>query len=77
MARRLARISGRIMFALALSLIVVLGTSAGVRADEADAKRRLKAMSDYLVAQKALALKEFCAFLINLLESENEKNVSE
>lgn len=41
--------------AVALSLIVLLGTSAGVRADEADAKRLLKAMSDYLAAQEALS----------------------
>ncbi len=55
MARKLEKISGRSMFSLALSLIVVLGISAGVRADEADAKRLLKAMSDYLAAQKALS----------------------
>ena len=41
--------------AMALSLIVGLGTSAGVNADEADAKRLLKAMSDYMAAQKALS----------------------
>jgi hypothetical protein len=39
----------------ALTLIVALGTSAGVSADEADAKRLLKAMSDYLAAQKTLS----------------------
>jgi len=33
--------------AVALSLIVLLGTAAGVSADEADAKRILKAMSDW------------------------------
>ena len=38
-----------------LSLIVMLGTSLAVNADEADAKRLLKAMSDYLAAQKALS----------------------
>lgn len=38
--------------AVALSLIILLGMSAGVRADEADAKRILKAMSDYMGAQK-------------------------
>jgi len=43
------------MPAMALSLIIGLGTSAGVSADEADAKRLLKAMSDYLAAQKALS----------------------
>jgi hypothetical protein len=39
----------------ALSFIVALGTSAGVSADEADAKRLLKAMSDYLAAQKTIS----------------------
>ena len=38
-----------------LSLIVMLGTSLAVSADEADAKRLLKSMSDYLAAQKALS----------------------
>jgi len=45
----------RCMSAVALSLIVLLGTSAGVSADEADAKRILKAMSDYMGAQKSLS----------------------
>ena len=45
----------RCMSAMALSLIVLLGTSTGVSADEADAKKLLKAMSDYLAAQKALS----------------------
>jgi hypothetical protein len=43
------------MPAMALSLIIGLGTSVGVSADEADAKRLLKAMSDYLAAQKVLS----------------------
>ena len=53
--RKLVNNSVRSMAAMALSLIVGLGTSAGVSADEADAKRLLKAMSDYLAAQKALS----------------------
>ena len=52
----------RCMVAVALSLIVLLGTSAGVSADEADAKRILKAMSDYMGAQKSLSC-EFDATL--------------
>jgi len=52
----------RCMSAVALSLVVVLGTSAGVSADEADAKRILKAMSDYMGAQKSLSF-EFDATL--------------
>jgi hypothetical protein len=45
----------RCMVAVALPLMVLLGTSAGVSADEADAKRILKAMSDYMEAQKSLS----------------------
>jgi len=43
------------IFALGLSLIIMLGTSVGAIADEADAKKLLKAMSDYVAAQKALS----------------------
>jgi hypothetical protein len=50
------------MSAVVLSLTVLLGTSAGVSADEADAKRLLKAMSDYLGAQKSISL-EYDAIL--------------
>jgi hypothetical protein len=45
----------RCMSAVALSLIILFGTSAGVKADEADAKRILTAMSDYMAAQKSLS----------------------
>ncbi len=45
----------RCMSAVALSLIIIFGTSAGVRADEADAKRILKAMSDYMAAQTSIS----------------------
>ncbi|MGB8427441.1 MAG: DUF2092 domain-containing protein, partial [Desulfobacterales bacterium] len=48
--------------AVALSLIVLLGSSAAVSAAEADAKRILKAMSEYMGAQKSLAF-EFDATL--------------
>lgn len=40
---------------VALSLIILLGTFGGVKADEADAKRILKAMSDYMASQKYLS----------------------
>jgi hypothetical protein len=52
----------RWMSAVALSLMVLLGTVAGVGADEADAMRILKAMSDYMGAQKSLSF-EFDAVL--------------
>ena len=45
-----------------LSWIVLLGISTGVKADEADAKRILKSMSDYVGAQKAISF-EFDAIL--------------
>lgn len=44
-----------LMAAAALVLIVGLGTLSGAKADEADAKNLLKAMSDYLAAQKAIS----------------------
>jgi len=43
------------MPALVVSLMVMLSTSMAVSADEADAKRLLKAMSDYLAAQQAIS----------------------
>ena len=50
------------MSLVALSLIILFGTSAGVKADEADAKRILKAMSDYMAAQTSISF-EFDATL--------------
>lgn len=43
------------MSILVLSLIVLFGTSMAVCADEADAKRILKTMSDYMAAQESLS----------------------
>jgi hypothetical protein len=43
------------MSTVILSLIILFGTSAWVNADEADAKRLFKAMSDYMAAQKSLS----------------------
>ena len=40
---------------MALILIVVFGAFSNVRADEADAKRILKAMSDHMADQKAIS----------------------
>jgi len=54
-SRMLAKRSVRSLSAMALSLTVSLGTSMSVNADEEDAKRLLKAMSDYLVAQQAIS----------------------
>jgi hypothetical protein len=43
-------------FAVAFALIFGLAMASGARADEAAAKNRLKAMSDYMAAQKVMAL---------------------
>ena len=48
--------------AVAITLLLCLYTPTGVRADEADAKNLLKAMSDYMVSQKALSF-EYDAIL--------------
>lgn len=53
--RRFMKGSLRGMFAVTLPLVVMLGTPAGVSADAADAKRLLKAMTEYLAAQKTLS----------------------
>ncbi len=54
-ARKLMRVFVAGISAAALSLIVALGAPAGARADEADAKSLLKAMSDYMAAQDAIS----------------------
>jgi len=50
------------MSAVTLSLILLLGTSTGAKAAEADAKRILKAMSDFMASQKSISF-EFDATL--------------
>ena len=55
-AAKIVKNSIRSLFAVALSSIVVLGMSTGVSADEADAKRLLKAMSDYVSSQQTIEL---------------------
>ena len=54
-ARRLVRTSVVSISAVVLSLIVGLGAPPGARADEADAKRLLKAMSDYMASQHTIS----------------------
>ena len=55
LARKSSRISAAGRCATALALFVGLGMPSGTRADEATAKNQLKAMSDYLAAQKAIS----------------------
>jgi len=54
-ATDLMKVTASGLSAVLLSLIAMLGASAEVRADEADAERLLKAMSEYVEAQKALS----------------------
>jgi hypothetical protein len=54
-SRVLVNRPARSLSAVALSLMMMLGTSMTASADEADAKRLLKAMSDYLAAQQAIS----------------------
>lgn len=58
----LAKNPMRSIYIAAMSVMLVLGTSMSASADEADAKRILKSMSDYLVAQDALSF-EYDAIL--------------
>jgi hypothetical protein len=52
---RSAAISVGTAFAVAVALVAALGICVSARADEADAKRLLKAMSDYMAAQKTIS----------------------
>jgi hypothetical protein len=54
-SRMFVNLSVRSLPAVALSAMVLLGTSMKASADEADAKRLLKAMADYLTAQQAIS----------------------
>ena len=53
--RQRMKISVGSMFTAVIALIIGLGAPAGANADEADAKRLLKAMSDYMTEQKAIS----------------------
>ncbi len=61
----------RCMSAAALCLVILSGTSAEVRADEADARKILKAMSDYMAAQKSISF-DFDATL-EVITAEDQK----
>ncbi len=69
--RKLVKISVASISVAALSLIVGLGTPSGARADEADAKKLLKAMSDYMASQKAISF-DFDAIL-EVTTKDNQK----
>ena len=54
-SRMLVSLSARSVSAVALAATMMFGTFMTANADEADAKRLLKAMSDYLAAQQAIS----------------------
>jgi hypothetical protein len=53
--RQVAVSSVTVVLAAVLAIMVCLGVPSEARADEADAKRLFKAMSDYLASQKAIS----------------------
>ena len=55
LVRKWVSISAATIFAVALALMVGFGALSGARADEAAAKSLLKAMSDYMAAQKTMS----------------------
>lgn len=54
-ALKSVRIFVQCMSVLALSLMVLFGPSTGAKADEADARKILKSMSDYMAAQTSIS----------------------
>jgi hypothetical protein len=54
-AREWMKVSVAGVYAATMALVIALGMPGGARADEADAKRLLKAMSDYMAAQKVIS----------------------
>lgn len=59
------------MSCMVLSLVILFGTFSGAKADESHAKEILKAMSDYMAAQNAIAF-EFDATL-DVVTTEDQK----
>jgi hypothetical protein len=55
--QRLLHLAANVLGVAALTVLVSVGVSSSSRADEADAKKLLRAMSDYVAAQKAISFK--------------------
>jgi len=70
-ARKSVTVSVLSISVAVLSLVIGLGASSGARADEADAKRLLKAMSDYMASQTAISF-GFDAVL-GVITTDNQK----
>ena len=71
LTRKLTKVTAVGISAALLALMLGLFTPTGVRADEADAKRILKAMSDYMAAQTSISF-EFDATL-EVVTNEEQK----
>ena len=71
LTRNLTKVTAVGISAALLALMLGLFTPTGVRADEADAKRILKAMSDYMAAQTSISF-EFDATL-EVVTNEEQK----
>jgi hypothetical protein len=69
--RKSVQLTARSISIVALSLVVMLATTMNVSADESDAKRLLKSMSDYMSAQKAISF-EYDATLEVITKSEQK-----
>jgi len=70
-ARKFLKFSVANLSAAALCLIVGLGTPSGARADEADARKLFKAMSDYMAAQKAISFQYDT--ILEIVTKDNQK----
>lgn len=55
LTRRIAKVSVHCISGTVLAMMIGLSSPADTRADEADARNLVKAMSDYMVAQKAIS----------------------
>ena len=71
LTRNWMNVTAAVIFAALLALMLGLGTPTGARADEVDAKRILKAMSEYMAAQTSISF-EFDATL-EVVTKEDQK----
>ena len=71
LTRKLVKVSVAGISAVVIALLLGLYTPTGARADEADAKKLVKAMSDYMAAQKSLSF-EYDAIL-EVVTSDEQK----
>ena len=70
-ARTFLKLSAASLSAATLCMIVGLWASSGARADEADARKLFKAMSDYMAAQKAISFQYDT--ILEIVTKDNQK----